>query len=115
MDKGIDRLVRKKKFTSLPTQIRELTEKCRRGEFEGDHITHMDAPVVYDVYKLRLPNPDTNVGKSNGYRVVYMVVTEHRIVIFLAIYYKKEDADLPDKYIRTLIDGCMLEFLPEEE
>ena len=34
-EKNISRLVRKKKFFSLPKQIRELKTKLSRGEFEG--------------------------------------------------------------------------------
>ena len=113
--KNVERFLIKKKFQHLPKQIQELTDKFRRGEFEGDKITHNDLPPPYDVYKLRLPNPDTNVGKSNGYRVIYMVITEKKIVVFLTIYYKKEDATVPDKYIDGLIDGYLLNLLPEEE
>ena len=113
--KNAERLVRKKKFVSLPKQIRELSENIIKGEFEGDKITHNDLPTPYDIYKLRLPNIDTNVGKSNGYRVIYMVVTERKIVVFLTIYYKKEDATVPDKYIDGLIDGYLLNLLQEEE
>jgi hypothetical protein len=32
----------------------------------------------------------------------------------MAIYYKKEYADMPDVYIDGLIDGCLLNLLPEE-
>ena len=81
----------------------------------GDRITHRDEPTPYDVYKLRLPNPDANVGKSDGYRVIYMVVTENKVVVFLTMYYKKEDAAVSDNYINGLIDGYFLNLLPEEE
>ena len=70
--KRVKRFVKKKKFLSLPAQIRELKEKLQCGEFEGDKIIHRDKPTPYDVYKLRLPNPDTNAGKSDGYRVIYI-------------------------------------------
>jgi len=114
-EKNVNRLVKKKKFFSLPKQIRNLKDQLIRGEFDGEKITHRDSPTPYDVYKLRLPNPDTNVGKSDGYRVIYMVVTETKIVIFLTIYYKKEDATVSDNYINGLIDGYFINLLPEEE
>jgi mRNA-degrading endonuclease RelE of RelBE toxin-antitoxin system len=113
--KNADRLTKKKKFFKLPKQIRDLKEKFARGEFEGDRITHQETPAAYDVYKLRLPNPDTNVGKSDGYRVIYMVVTEKKIVVLLTMYYKKEDEAVSDTYITGLIDGYFLYTLPEEE
>ena len=111
----VDRFLLKKKFRHLPAQIQELTEDFEKGAFDGEKITHRDFPTAYDVYKLRMPNPDTGAGKSNGYRVIYMVVTEKKIVIFLTIYYKKEDATVSDKYIDGLIDGYFLNSLPEEE
>jgi mRNA-degrading endonuclease RelE of RelBE toxin-antitoxin system len=114
-EKNINRLVKKKKFLSLPKQIRTLKEQVIRGEFEGNKIIHREEPTPHDVYKLRLPNPDTNVGKSDGYRVIYMVVTETKIVVFLTMYYKKEDATVSDNYINGLIDGYFINLLPEEE
>jgi len=113
--KQVRRLAKNKKFKTLPYQIDELIDKLERGEFEGDKIAHSDIPTPHDIYKLRLPNPDTGVGKSNGYRVIYMVVTETKIVVFLTIYYKKEDAVVSDNYINGLIDGYFLDLLPEGE
>ena len=90
-DKKVDRFIEKKKFKKLPDQIEGLEESLIKGEFPGDLVSRKENPVPHEVYKLRLPNPDTKVGKSNGYRVYYIVVTEQRIVVFLTIYYKKED------------------------
>ena len=112
--KQVDRFLLKKKFRRLPKQIQELYEKFKRGEFEGDKMTHRDVPTPHDVYKLRLP-PDTGAGKSNGYRLIYMVVTEFKIVIFLTIYYKKEEEVVSDTYINGLVDGYFLNLLQEEE
>jgi len=64
--KRFDRLTKKKRFFSLPAQIEELFVAFRKGEFDGEQIKHAESPVAYDVYKLRLPNPDANAGKSNG-------------------------------------------------
>ena len=114
-ERGIKRLVTKKKFLSLPAQVRELKEKFQSGNFEGDRLSHNEHPTPYDIYKVRLPNPDTNVGKSDGYRIIYMVVIEKKIVIMLTIYYKKEDATVSDVYINGLIDGYFMNSLPEEE
>jgi mRNA-degrading endonuclease RelE of RelBE toxin-antitoxin system len=113
-DREQKRFVKKKKFFTLPEQIDDLVEKFEKGEFEGDKITHSDEPTPYDVYKLRLPNLDTGVGKSNGYRVMYMVVTEKKIVVFLVIYYKKETPTVSDGYIKGLIDGYFLNAQSEE-
>ena len=114
-EKNFFRFLKKKQFRSLPDQIKDLKEKLQRGEFEGDKISHKDYPTPHDVYKLRLPNPDTGVGKSNGYRVIYLVRTENKIVVLLTMYYKKEQATVSDTYIAGLIDGYFLNSLEEEE
>jgi len=113
-DKKVSRFISKKKFKTLPLQVEELVRKLEQGEFEGDKITRRDEPTPHDVYKMRLPNPDSNVGKSDGYRVVYMVATEHKIVVLLTMYYKKEQIDVSNTYIYGLIDGYFLHSLPEE-
>ena len=114
--KQAQRLTKKKRFKHLPGQIKELREEqLINGDFQGDLIRHSDNPTPYDVYKLRLPNPDTNVGKSNGYRIIYVVVTEHRIVVLLAIYYKKEQESLSDLYIDGLIDGYFFDSVPFDD
>ena len=114
-EKNFMRFIKKKGFKTLSSQIKELSDKLNRGEFEGDKITHRDEPTPYDVYKLRLPIPDIKVGKSNGYRVIYMVVTETKIVVLLIIYYKKEQPAVSETYIKGLIDGYFLNSMAEED
>jgi mRNA-degrading endonuclease RelE of RelBE toxin-antitoxin system len=104
-EKATKRFKKKKGFNSIPNQVKELVEKASKGELDGKLYTHSDVPTPHDVYKLRLPNPDTNAGESNGYRVYYMVVTEKKIIVFLVIYYKKEIPTVSDTYIKGLIDG----------
>jgi mRNA-degrading endonuclease RelE of RelBE toxin-antitoxin system len=114
-DKNARRLTKKKRFISLPGQIQELKESITVGDFPGTLIKHSDEPEPYDVYKLRLPNPDANVGKSNGYRIYYIVVTARRIIVFLTIYYKKEDESVTDAYVDGLINGIFLDTMPEDD
>ena len=111
----VERLAVKKKFKKLPDQISRLVDEFEQGKFSGDKITHDDFPLSHDVYKLHLPNPDTGAGKSNGYRVVYMVIAETKIVLLLIIYYKKEQPTVSDTYIKGLIDGYFLHSAPEED
>ncbi|MDR2589621.1 MAG: hypothetical protein LBC71_01340 [Oscillospiraceae bacterium] len=107
-DRNAKRFIKKKKFKSLPKQIDELIEQFEKGGFKGDRILHSKTPVNYDIYKLRLPNPDTNTGKSGGYRVIYLVVTKAKIVVLLTIYYKKETSDVTDAFLKWLVDGYFL-------
>jgi mRNA-degrading endonuclease RelE of RelBE toxin-antitoxin system len=107
-DREVKRFVKKKKFFALNDQLDELVEKAEKGEFEGKITKRGENPVPHNIYKLRLPNPDANAGKSDGYRVIYMVVTEKKIVVFLVIYYKKETETVDDSYIDGLISGYLM-------
>jgi mRNA-degrading endonuclease RelE of RelBE toxin-antitoxin system len=108
-DKAVGRFVNKKKFQQLPEQLDELGEQLARGEFPGTFLGKYEEPFPHERYKLRLPNSDTKAGKSGGYRVLYIVVTENKIVVLIAIYYKKEQETLSDTYIDGLIDGMFFE------
>ena len=114
-EKQVKRLTKKKRFYTLPAQVEELRDKLLRGDFDEPPIFRLEDPAPVDVYKVRLPNPDANVGKSGGYRVVYMVVTERRIVVLLCVYYKKEQEDVTDTYVMGLIDGYFLGALPYDD
>jgi len=112
--KSAKRFVNKKKFTKLAGQIRQLTQELEEGNFTGDIVKQKMNPA-YTVYKKRLPNLDTKVGKSNGYRVIYIVMHENSVVGLLDIYYKKEDETLPDLYIEALIDVFIMELEEQAE
>ena len=71
-------------------------------------IERCDEPVPYEIYKKRLPNPDANEGKRRGYRIYYLVEYSGKYIVFLTIYYKKEQTKVSDAYIRGLVDGVLL-------
>lgn len=58
-----------KKYPRIQQQIHSLIEQLVAGETPGDQIQ----ATGYTVYKVRLPNPDTQRGKSGGYRVIYFI------------------------------------------
>jgi len=107
-------LVKKKKFNKLPAQIQNLKNDLVKGDFDGVLVMHSDEPIPYDIFKLRLPNPDTGAGKSNGYRVIYAVITETKIVVLLTIYYKKEQETITEHEIKILIKGYFMNLHKEE-
>ncbi|MDR3314813.1 MAG: type II toxin-antitoxin system RelE/ParE family toxin [Oscillospiraceae bacterium] len=114
-NKDIKRFVKKKRFMSLPAQMQELEAEMEKGNLSGDILTRSDSPVPYDVYKKRLPNPDTNVGQSNGYRLIYFARHDNKIIVFITIYYKKEQETISDSYIQGWIDALAQKELAEEE
>jgi mRNA-degrading endonuclease RelE of RelBE toxin-antitoxin system len=111
---AIKRLVRKKKFASLPKQIFDLADEFEKGIFDGDVVLTYEEPAHIVVYKVRLPNPDANVGKSNGYRVIYAVAIERKLVAMLSVYYKKETATISDHEIRAMLNAFIADYIPED-
>ena len=101
---NLTRLVKKKNFRKLPKQIRELAEELAAGNFDGTLIKRVEEPLIYEEYKLRLPNEDTKSGKSNGYRVIYAVMSENKVVLLITIYYKKEIETVSQEYIDGLVE-----------
>ncbi|GHV40082.1 hypothetical protein FACS1894187_20660 [Synergistales bacterium] len=99
----------------MPDQSDTVIENFEKGDFDGDEILRVESPIPYSVYKLRLPNLDTNAGKSNGYRLIYLMVSKDNLVVLLAIYYKKEIEDVTDNYVKDLADGYFLALLPETD
>jgi mRNA-degrading endonuclease RelE of RelBE toxin-antitoxin system len=113
-ESNIERLVRKKKFFSLPLQVKEVILNCQQGKFDGDNVLTYEKPTRIEVYKLRLPNPDTKVGKSNGYRLIYAIAIERKLVNILTVYYKKEIPNLPDVAIRSLVNSFLRKYVLDE-
>jgi mRNA-degrading endonuclease RelE of RelBE toxin-antitoxin system len=110
-------LIKKRKYNHLPKQIVELSDNLRKGVYDNSEVllTHSDIPTPYDVYKMRLANPDANEGKSGGYRIIYMVKTAHKIIVLLTIYSKSDKENITDKEIEALVTGYFMSQLPEEE
>jgi len=104
----IKRFVKKKKFINLPNQIKELIGSLEKGDFSGVMTKRIDLPTKHEIYKLRLPNKDTNEGKSGGFRVYYTVMFDNKLVLLITIYYKKEKESVSDNFIDGLIEGYLL-------
>jgi len=58
-----------KKYPAVLKQFERLSDQLKNDERPGDKIPG----VGYDVYKVRLPNPSAQRGKSGGFRVIYYV------------------------------------------
>jgi len=103
----IRRFIKKKRFVNLPAQIQELVCGLKKGDFPGVVTKRADFPIKHEIYKLRLPNKDTNEGKSNGYRVYYSVMLDDELVLLVTIYYKKEIGSISENFIDGLINGYL--------
>ncbi|MCU0480026.1 MAG: type II toxin-antitoxin system RelE/ParE family toxin [Anaerolineae bacterium] len=85
------------------------------GELEADNRPGDLIPNVgYDVYKVRLKNPDSQRGKSGGFRVVYYLKLIDNVILIL-IYSKTEINDISPNEIRDIIDELIRTDKPDGE
>ena len=101
--KAIQRL--RKKYPSVTTEVSKLIDMLEADERPGDKIPG----VGYDVYKVRLPNPSAQRGKSGGFRVIYYLKLADTVVL-VTIYSKTEQTDISAEALRRLLDYL----LPDE-
>lgn len=65
------------------------------------------------VIKLRLPDKKQRLAKSNGYRLIYMVMKLVEVVVFLDIYPKRgplQQLDIDDNELNRLLREFVTEF-----
>ena len=92
----------RRKYPAVTSEVLKLVERLENGERPGDKISH----VGYDVYKVRLPNPSAQRGKSGGFRVIYYVQLADSVFI-LRIYSKTEQTDIHPEEIRHILEGIV--------
>lgn len=100
--------MRKKKFKSIGSDIDPVVSQLENGNFLGDEITGLSLPETQSSFKVRVANSDTKVGQSNGYRMIYYVVKDEKVIYLLTLYYKKDKEDISNREIVQLIkDYCL--------
>lgn len=70
-----------KRFRSIRQDLAPLIDQLQGGETPGDLISG----VKYQIFKVRLKNSDIQKGKSAGYRILYYVKKETKIVLWQSV------------------------------
>ena len=113
-NEDIEFYIRKKKFLKIHADIKTVTDELEQGNLVGDKLDNLNLPANTAVYKVRIANSSTNVGKSHGFRLLYYVAIADEIYL-LAIYSKKDDVRfVNDKQIKRLV-AILLEPQTQEE
>jgi len=102
-DKDVKFYKRKKKYFHIVDDIDDIITELKKGNFLGDDVPDLRLSMDESVYKVRAINTDTNVGKSDGYRLIYYVIKNEYEVFLLTIYYKKVKENIDTKEILELI------------
>ncbi len=105
----IDYYIRKKKYRKILDDIATVLPDLAAGNFVGDKMPGFNLPEGAAIYKVRIANTSANVGKSNGFRLLYYVAIEDTIYL-LTIYSKKDDERIPNDEQIAMIVANTLEF-----
>ena len=94
--RNVRRLARK--YRSLRSDVAPVIEHLERGQTPGDRVQR----TGHAVFKVRVRNLDAQRGKSGGYRVIYYLKTQARVVL-VTIYSKSDQGDISADAIRKII------------
>ena len=105
--------VKKKKYTKILADIEPVINELQTGNLVGDKLDNIKTPENTAVYKVRVANSSINVGKSNGFRIIYYLAVGDEIYL-VTIYSKKDKGrgagDFPnDKQIELLVKNIISE------
>ncbi len=88
-----------KKYPNIASDLRDLTDQLEAGQTPGDQVQGLK----YTVYKTRLRNRAASRGKSGGFRVIYYIKTQEKLLL-VYIYTKTEQQDITADEIRRIIE-----------
>ena len=101
--------IKRKKYKKILDDIGTILPDLAAGNLVGDKLEGIRIPENTAVYKVRIANTSANVGKSNGFRLIYYLAIEDEIYL-LTIYSKKDDERIPNDEQIALIVSNTLEF-----
>ena len=100
---------KKKKFLKIRDDIKCVTDELEKENLIGDKLSGFNLPEGAALYKVRIANTSANVGKSNGFRLIYYLATVEKIYL-LTIYSKKDDERIPNDAQIAMLVSNTLEF-----
>ena len=99
-----------KRYRQVRSDLQPLLEQLQSGELLGDRISG----VSYTVFKVRLKNSSMQKGKSGGYRVIYYLKTDDRIIL-ATIYSKSDRSDVDAEVIKDAIAQYEQQLSPTDD
>jgi mRNA-degrading endonuclease RelE of RelBE toxin-antitoxin system len=94
---------KKRKYRKIESDLEPILAKLEDGNFLGDEISGLELPDDKHSYKVRVANTSANVGKSNGFRLIYYVVKDDKEIFLLTLYSKKDKENISTEEIERLI------------
>jgi mRNA-degrading endonuclease RelE of RelBE toxin-antitoxin system len=94
---------KKRKYRKIESDLEPVLAKLEEGSFLGNEISGLELPDDKHSYKVRVANTSANVGKSNGFRLIYYVVKDDKEIFLLTLYSKKDKESISNEEIERLI------------
>lgn len=91
----------KKRFRKIDEDLDDLFESLK-SENIGDRIEGLKG---LEIYKARVKNSSSKVGKSGGFRVIYYAMRKDEQIIALTIYSKSEKKNISREEILEIISS----------
>lgn len=88
-----------KKYRSIRSDVQPIISEIQKNNLIGNQIPKTGENTVY---KVRIKNSDIRKGKSGGYRLIYYVKNEKKVIL-ITIYSKTEQSDIAPEQIRQII------------
>jgi mRNA-degrading endonuclease RelE of RelBE toxin-antitoxin system len=87
-----------KRYRRIRSDLQLLINQLEAGDLPGDQVSGMKLAI----FKVRVKNSDIQKGKSSGYRVIYYLKAQDRIIL-VTIYSKSDQPDIDIETVRQAI------------
>jgi mRNA-degrading endonuclease RelE of RelBE toxin-antitoxin system len=87
-----------RRYRHIRDDVQPVIEQLQAGEMPGDQIPD----VGLTLFKVRVRNRDIQKGKSAGYRLIYYLKTQDKIIL-VTIYSKSDQGDIDPETIRGIL------------
>ena len=104
---ALDALLKVKRgvYAGVPSEICAAFQNVPIEQIRSNRdMVLMDSESI--TIKLRLPDKRQHLSKSEGYRLIYLVLKNSPVVAFLTVYPKRgplQQLDIPDDELRKLV------------
>ena len=103
-DQDVRDYIKKKKYRHIEDDLYDDIFKCLINDILiGDEIKGFNLSQSEHVYKARAKNTSVNVGKTNGFRLIYLYSESLSKIYLLTVYSKKDHETISKAEIKRII------------
>lgn len=104
-DEDVRFYLKKKKYYYILDDLKQdVFDYLIEGKLIGDEISGLELIDEEHIYKVRAANTSANVGKSNGFRLIYLYSESLSKIYLLTVYSKKDQADISNDEIKRIVN-----------